>query len=112
MILFEPPINHLIAGVLGLVGMYTAAESTRLVARGLRLARPLDVVRGIRACVFSLVAGVFVVGVLSGHTGFLILGAIILGEEIYETGILAAIIRFGEREEASTGRDETMLKKN
>jgi len=38
------------------------------------------------------------VGLLSAQTGFvIILGAIILGEELYETGILAVIIRLGER---------------
>jgi hypothetical protein len=95
--LYEPPINQIIAGVLALLGTYLAARSARLIVRGLRDARPLDIVRGIRVCVLALVAIVCAVGFLSAQTGFVILAAIILGEELYETGILAAIIRLGER---------------
>ncbi len=98
MSLYEPPTNQIIAGFLVLAGMWAAARSTRLVARGLRQARSLDVVRGIRVCILALVAGILAVGLLSAQTGFvIILGAIILGEELYETGILAVIIRLGER---------------
>ena len=97
MSLYEPPTNQIIAGFLVLAGMWAAARSTRLVARGLRQAKSLDVVRGIRVCILALVAGILAVGLLSAQTGFVILGAIILGEELYETGILAVIIRLGER---------------
>jgi len=98
MSLYEPPTNQIIAGFLVLAGMWAAARSTRLVARGLRQARSLDVVRGIRVCILALVAGILAVGLLSAQTGFvIILGAIILGEELYETGVLAVIIRMGER---------------
>ena len=35
-------------------------------------------------------------GIYSGQNGFLVLGALVLGEELYETGVLALIIRRGE----------------
>ncbi len=80
-----------------LVGTCAAAHSARLVARGLRHAGALDVIRGIRVGIVAFVSGVIAIGVLSAETGYVILGALILGEELYETGILALIIRLGER---------------
>ncbi len=95
--LYEPPVNEIIAGLLVLVGSYSAARGGRLLGRGFRQATASELVRGIRGCIIAVVAGIFALGVLSAETGFLILGAIILGEELYETGILAALIRFGDR---------------
>src|SRR5262249_10582766 len=46
--LYEPPINQIVAGVLGLFAAAAVARSARLVARGLREERPLTLVRGIR----------------------------------------------------------------
>ena len=103
MSLYEPPTNQIIAGFLVLAGMWAAARSTRLVARGLRQARSLDVVRGIRVCILALVAGILAVGLLSAQTGFVILGAIILGEELYETGILAVLATTLRRGRAGGG---------
>jgi hypothetical protein len=34
---------------------------------------------------------------VSGRTGFITFGAIILAEELYETGVLALFVRLGER---------------
>jgi hypothetical protein len=98
--LYAPPTNQIVAGLLAVAGSLAALRGARLVGRGLRHARPLDLVRGIRLWVLALVAGVFAVGLLSAQAGFLILGAIILGEELYETGLLAVIIRSGERRSA------------
>jgi hypothetical protein len=95
--LYEPPVNQVIAGLLLLTATRAAVASTRLVAEGLRLARPLELVRGIRAAILALVAGLFAVGFLCGQSGFLVAGAIILGEELYETTALGAVIRLGER---------------
>jgi hypothetical protein len=96
--LHEPPISQIIAALLRLVATCSAAASARLIARGLRLASALDLVRGIRLCVLALVATLCAVGLLSGRLGFVTMGAIILGEELYETGVLAAIICLGERQ--------------
>jgi hypothetical protein len=53
-------------------------------------------VRGIRGCILALVAGIGAVGLWSGEPGFLTIGAIILGEELYETGVLVAVVRCRE----------------
>jgi len=66
---------------------------------GLRYARPLEVVHGIRGSVIALAAVAFAGVVLLAQTGPIVLGAVFPGEELYETGLLAAIIRAGERDE-------------
>jgi len=103
---FEPPISYLLATLLVIAGTYAAVHSARLVARGIRDARPLDVIRGIRFSVIALVAGLCAVGVLTANTGFVILGALILAEELYETGVVAAVIRLGDRGAPSSARAE------
>src|SRR5947207_12459075 len=81
-IVYEPPISHLVAAVLFLAAAHCAARSARLVARGLRRAGSLDLIRGIRVCVFALVAALFAVAVLSARPGFIVLGSLILAEEL------------------------------
>ena len=36
--------------------------------------------------------------IMSRQTGFLVLGLLVLGEELYETGLVAFVIRLGEAE--------------
>jgi hypothetical protein len=91
-----------VAGLLVLIGAMAAARGARLLVQGLGEATALDLVRGIRAIVIAFVAGLFAVGVLSAETGFLTFGALILAEELYETGTLALIIRLGNRRTASS----------
>ena len=93
---YAPPINELIAGLFGLLGLYATARGVRLLARGVALASPLDLVRGIRACVVAFAAGACVAGFLLAETGFLVLGALVLGEELYETGLVCLVIRAGD----------------
>jgi len=95
--LYTPPLSHVIAGILVLVSALAAAHGALALRRGLRDARALEVVRGIRSCVVALVATAFAAGVLLASTGWIVLGAVFLGEELYETGVLALIIRSGER---------------
>jgi hypothetical protein len=103
--LYEPPINEILAGLLVLGGGLSAARGMRRLLRGLSEAVPLEVVRGIRGCVIALALGAFAVGILSGRTGALVFGAIFLGEELYETGILVLIIRSGSpRRDASVAQ--------
>jgi hypothetical protein len=61
------------------------------------------VVRGIRLAVLALVADLGAVAVPTGHPGFLIVGALILAEELYETGVIALVVRAGAREPLSAG---------
>src|SRR5215831_21255511 len=91
------PWNEIVAAVLLLVGGVAARHGARRLTGGLRHARPLDVIQGIRSAVVALAALAFAGGVLLAQGGLLVLGAVFLGEELYETGLLAAIIRAGER---------------
>jgi predicted anti-sigma-YlaC factor YlaD len=95
--LFESPTSEIVAVLLLIAAAYAITHGVRLVARALRDARALDLIRGIRVGIVGFVAGVSAVGVLSSRTGFVTMALIILGEELYETGVLAAIIRLGER---------------
>ena len=104
------PLNQIAAALLALAGMLSAVRGTRAVARGLREARSLGLVRGIRACVVALAAAAFAAGALLAQGGLVVLGLVFLAEELYETGVLALIIRSGERSAAgaaSTRRPAT-----
>jgi len=94
--LYTPPLSYAVAGILMLVGALAAARGMRALRRGLREAGALLIVRGIRGCVVALAAAAFAAGVLLASTGLIVLGAVFLGEELYETGVLALIIRSGE----------------
>jgi len=105
--LYEPPISQFVAALVVLVGVGSATWGTRRVARGLRHARSLELARGLRGCVIAIAAGFFAIGLLSGQRDFLLLGAIFLAEELYETGILTLIIRVGERGGVDNARAPT-----
>ncbi len=96
-ILYSSPMNAIAAGLLAVAAAWLAVRSARLVARGLREARALDLVRGIRVLILSLVSTLFAVAVLSANSGFLVMGAIILAEELYETGVLVAVLRLSDK---------------
>jgi hypothetical protein len=95
------PLNATVAGLLLLISAISAAHGTRRLMRGLRHARPLDVIHGIRGLVIALAAVAFAGGILLAQTGLIVLGAVFLGEELYETALVAAIIRAGEHDEGS-----------
>jgi len=96
--LYEPPVSYAIAVALVLFGAWAVARGARMMSDGLAGASALGLIRGIRLAIFALVAGFFAVGVVSGRAGFITFGAIILAEELYETGVLALFVRLGERE--------------
>ena len=96
-ILDDSPTNVAVAVLLALAAGGLAVRSARLVVSGLREASCLDVVRAIRVFVLALVAAIFAVGVASRTTGFLVMGSLILAEELYETALLVAVIRGSER---------------
>src|SRR5262245_41440584 len=74
----EPPINQIVAGLLALVGIYSAVWGVRRLARGVRRAVALDVVHGLRGCIVAIAAVAFAAGILSTQKGFLVFGAIFL----------------------------------
>ena len=94
--IYEPPVSYAIAIALGAFGIWAGARGARMMSDGLAGASALTLIRGIRCAIVSLVAGFFAVGVVSGRTGFITFGAIILAEELYETGVLALFVRLGE----------------
>jgi hypothetical protein len=92
----EPPVNEILAALLLLAGAFLAVRGTRRLADGLAQAIPLHVIRGIRAWCIALAMVALAAGMLTAETGFVVLGAVFLAEELYETGLVAGIIRGGE----------------
>jgi hypothetical protein len=94
---YEFDMRHVFAAVLALAGAWAFVSGTQLLRSGVGGAdhpsAPLRLVRGIRGIVVGLGAGAIASGILFGHTGFVVLGAVFLAEELYETGILILILR-------------------
>jgi hypothetical protein len=84
------------AAVLCLVAAGSAVAATRVMCESLRLGRSLALVRGIRLLILALVAALGALGLATGRPGFIVIGALILAEELYETGVLALVIRRGD----------------
>jgi hypothetical protein len=84
----------MLIGVLAsLVAIYAAVTGARRLARGLREASSLAVVRAIRRLVTAVAAAVVALAMLVGEHGLLVFAAVFLAEELYETGVLALILR-------------------
>jgi len=83
----------LLAALAMLIAVYAAYAGARRLRHGLREAKSLEVVRGIRALVTAVAAAVAGIALLSGEHGLLAFSAVFLAEELYETGVLALIIR-------------------
>jgi hypothetical protein len=97
MTLYEPPVSHVLTALLVLAGVYAAVAGIRMMSAALGLGDALRLIRGIRVLILGLVAGLAALTFATGNTGFLVISLLILAEEIYETGTLAAIIRLGNR---------------
>src|SRR5688572_21790081 len=99
-----PDVLHGLAVLATLAGVWVAGRSVKLLLRGLRCAddasAPLWVVRGIRGIVVAVGVGALASGVLFDQVWLLVFGAIFLAEELYETGLIALILRLGRRSEA------------
>jgi hypothetical protein len=96
MTLYEPPASHILTALLVLTGSYAAVAGIRMMGRALGRGDALSLIRSIRVVILGLVAGLAALTFATGNTGFLVIGLLILAEEIYETGTLAAIIRLGD----------------
>ena len=97
MTLYEPPVSHILTGLLVLAGASAAVAGVRMMSTALGRGDALRLIRGIRVLILGLVAGLAALTFATGNTGFLVIGLLILAEEIYETGALAAILRLGDR---------------
>jgi hypothetical protein len=86
-----------LAALLALVGVGVSVAGARQVGRALRRANALALIYGIRTVILGAVAMLCAAGVAFGQTGLFVLAAVFLAEELYETALVAAIIRSGER---------------
>jgi hypothetical protein len=97
MTLYEPPVNYIVGTVLALLALYGSAAGVSMMRTALAGSDALHLIRGIRVLIIGFVAALATVSIASASSGFLIVALLILAEEIYETGTLAAIIRLGDR---------------
>jgi hypothetical protein len=76
---------------------WAGARGVRLTARALREAddprSSLALIRGVRALVMAVAAGTLATGLLLDQWGLLAFGAVFLAEELYETGVVALVLR-------------------
>jgi hypothetical protein len=97
----ELPIHVILAAQLWLLAAGAMWQGMRRLAKGLcevdHTASALWVVRGIRGVIVAVSLAAFGGGVLFASKGLLLIGAIFLGEELYETGVLLLVLRAGQR---------------
>jgi hypothetical protein len=78
-------------------GGWAGARGVRLLARGLRGGDdprvPLWIVRGLRGIIFATCGAALAAGVIFEQVWLLVFSGLWLAEEIYETGVLALILR-------------------
>jgi hypothetical protein len=98
---------HALAILAALVGAWAGSRGVRILIRGLRCAdnpsAPLWVLRGIRGIVVAVGAAALAGGILFGQVWLLVFSAVFLAEELYETGVIALILRAGQRQSAGAG---------
>ena len=105
--LFESSLNRLIVGgLLGIAGL-AAILCVRRFIFAYRQAGELSsgqwFVRAIRCLIIALTAGAWAAGFFWNQSWLLIIGLVILCQELYETAILGVVLRSGMRiEDKST----------
>ena len=92
----------LLAALATLGGLWAGARGVRLLARGLRAADDprgsLWVIRGLRGLIVCICLTALAVGAVLETVWLLVFAGLWLLEEIYETGVLALILRSGGAE--------------
>jgi hypothetical protein len=93
----DPPMNLILAVLCFLMAVGSAWRGARLLGQGLRQAGhpcgALWVVRGLRAVIIAIGIAALGGGVLLASKGLLVFGALFLGEELYETGVVLLALR-------------------
>jgi hypothetical protein len=99
--LFQPPFTLVLAVLLSFLAVLFGSNGLRLFRLGLRSGSawsgPLNIVKGIRSGIVAVIMVGWAACFFLEQTSALVIGAVILGEEIYETGVLILIVRFGQR---------------
>ena len=92
-------------------GVWAGTRGVRLLIRGVLNSgdpeAPLRVIRGLRGLIVAICAGAAAGGILFDQPWLLIFAGLWLAEEIYETGVLALILRASLRTETGSGVAET-----
>ena len=88
-------------------GAWAGIRGVRLLAHGLRHgddpSGPLWMVRGLRGIIVAMCMAALAAGTVFGQFWLVVFGALWLAEEVYETGVLALILRSqGARQETET----------
>jgi hypothetical protein len=98
--------EHIVAALLFAGGAWAAVRGARLVLRALRTAddasSSLSLIRGIRGIVVAIALWALAGGLVFTQTWLLVFGAVFLAEELYETGVVALILRRATRATAAT----------
>ena len=100
-VLFEPPMNHFIAGgLLGTAGLFFTLCIRRFILayrRSESLSSAQWFVRAIRCLIIALTAAAWAAGIYWNQTWLLIIGLVIICQELYEGAILGAALRTGRQ---------------
>jgi hypothetical protein len=95
-----------VAVIGALAGLWAGIRGITLLARGLAHAdedsASLDVIRGIRGVAVALGTAALAGGVLLEQTWLLAFGVVFLLEELYETGVVALVLRAAQKAEPLT----------
>lgn len=110
-VLFEPPLKHLLAGgLLATASLFVTLSIKRFILayrRAGRLASAQWVVRAMRCLIVALTAGAWAAAFFWHQSWLLIVGVVILGQELYEMAILGVVLRRGMRTENETALAST-----
>lgn len=93
-----------VAAVLASCAGYAARGGASLILLALRHgddpSASLELVRGIRRGVLAVAFGALAAGISCTQGWLLVFGVVFLGEELYETGVVALVLRLDGRMEA------------
>jgi hypothetical protein len=98
----------IVTALVALIGVGLGVAGARRVGRALHRAQAHELIYGIRAVIVGIVTMIGAASLASGQNGLLVLAAVLLGEELYETALVAAIIRSGEEERYRIQGDKTL----
>src|SRR5262250_1692208 len=94
-------VSHVFAVLLMLGGAWAGVRGGRLIVRALACAdegaASLRLIRGIRGVVVAVAAGALAGGLHFEQTWLLVFGGVFLAEELYETGVVIAVLRWSTR---------------